>query len=418
MIAEVRALGVYKDGNLIRSTFPAAPGARVFSAEDELLKSFLGFDENGVNMGKVAGHEVDAKFNLNRLLQKHFAILALSGAGKSYLSSVIIEEILDRKKECGRIAVIIIDVHGEYHGFKESNEYKEKTSIFEGKKVKIALRKISPQMLFDFIPELSIPQRRDITKVMLELKKEAQQKGELYDLNDLIAKIEASNMKEATKNSLNALLYSLKSLKIFGKGDNPTINELAQPGKLAIIDLSEIDNLKKKQLILAYFARKLFRMRKKDRIPPFLLLIEESHNFAREKASRHEMVSKGIIETIAREGRKFGASLGLVSQRPVQLSTTALSQANTHIIMKVTNPYDLKHIGESCEGIDNSMLTSITTLRVGEALVVGEASNFPVFVKVRKRKSKKSSKGESIEVIAKRFEEMNKKKKEDVEAFI
>jgi hypothetical protein len=225
-------------------------------------------------------------------------------------------------------------------------------------------------------------------------------------------------MKEATKNSLNALLYSLKSLKIFGKSDNPTINELAQPGKLAIIDLSEIDNLKKKQLILAYFARKLFRMRKKDRIPPFLLLIEESHNFAREKASRHEMVSKGIIETIAREGRKFGASLGLVSQRPVQLSTTALSQANTHIIMKVTNPYDLKHIGESCEGIDNSMLSSITTLRVGEALVVGEASNFPVFVKVRKRKSKKSSKGESIELIAKRFEEMNKKKKEDVEAFI
>lgn len=141
IIAEVRALGVYKEGNLIRSTFPAAPGARVFSADDDLLKGFLGFDEHGVNMGKVSGHEVDAKFNLNRLLQKHFAILALSGAGKSYLSSVIVEEILDREKEHGRIAVVIIDVHGEYHGFKESNEYKEKTSIFEGRKVKIALRK-------------------------------------------------------------------------------------------------------------------------------------------------------------------------------------------------------------------------------------------------------------------------------------
>ena len=118
------------------------------------------------------------------------------------------------------------------------------------------------------------------------------------------------------------------------------------------------------------------------------------------------------------EERKFGASLGLISQRPVQLSTTALSQASTHIIMKVTNPYDLEHIGESCEGIDRSMQNSITTLRVGEALVVGEAVNFPVFFKVRRRKSRKSSKGESIEVIAKRFEEMNKKEKEDVEAFI
>ncbi|MEW6329782.1 MAG: ATP-binding protein, partial [Candidatus Micrarchaeota archaeon] len=200
--------------------------------------------------------------------------------------------------------------------------------------------------------------------------------------------------------------------------DHPSIEELAQPGKLSIIDLSAIDNQKKKQLIVSYFARRLFSARKKDRIPPFLLLIEESHNFARERASKSDMISKSIIETIAREGRKFGASLCLVSQRPVQLSTTALSQCNTNIIMRVTNPFDIDHIGESCEGIDKAMLGSITTLRVGEALVVGEAVNNPIFVKVRKRKSKKSPKGESLESLARRFDELEEKKKQDVEAFL
>ena len=77
-----------------------------------------------------------------------------------------------------------------------------------------------------------------------------------------------------------------------------------------------------------------------------------------------------------------------MSQRPVQLSTTALSQCNTNIILRLTNPYDIDHIGESCEGIDKGMLGAITTLRVGEALVVGEAVNLPVFVRVRRRKSK------------------------------
>jgi DNA helicase HerA-like ATPase len=54
------------------------------------------------------------KFDLNRLLQKHLAILAQSGAGKSYLTSVMLEEILDRTTNQGRIATVLFDTHGEY----------------------------------------------------------------------------------------------------------------------------------------------------------------------------------------------------------------------------------------------------------------------------------------------------------------
>ncbi|MCK5301528.1 MAG: ATP-binding protein, partial [Candidatus Thorarchaeota archaeon] len=91
------------------------------------------------------------------------------------------------------------------------------------------------------------------------------------------------------------------------------------------------------------------------------------------------------IETIAREGRKFFAMLCLISQRPVKLSTTVLSQCTNQAILRCTNPYDLEHIGRSSEGIDRQSLETITTLEVGEALFVGETVSVPTFVKVRKR---------------------------------
>jgi len=416
--AEVRILGTYKEGNLFRNTFPPAPGSKVSLADESILKNILGFDPEGLHIGEVEHHKIEVRLNLNRLLQKHFAILAMSGAGKSYLASVLIEELLERTPEQGRVAVIIIDVHGEYDGFKSSPQYANKTNIFDGRKVRIGMSRISPQILREFLPQLSSAQKRDVENVLIELKQESKSKGELFDLDDFIERVQQSNMKEATKASLVANLYSLKSMRIIGRSDVPSVHELAQPGKLSVIDLSGINELRKKQLIVAYFARKLFTARKKERIPPFVLLVEESHNFAKEKASKEDMLSKSIIEKIAREGRKFGASVGLISQRPVQLSTTALAQANTHIIMRVTNPNDIKHIGEGCEALDESMLKNITTLRVGEALIVGEALNFPVFVRIRKRKSKKSSKGEQIDVLARKFEELNEKKKKDVEAFI
>jgi hypothetical protein len=418
IIANVRALGVYGDGILIRSTFPVAPGSKVSLADEKLLQGILGFDEKGLKLGELENHKLEVSVNLNRLLQKHFAILAMSGAGKSYLASVLIEELLERRPEQGRVAVVVVDVHGEYTGFRSSPEYGNKTLIFEGRKIRIGLNRISPQILAEFLPQLSSAQKRDIDNVLLGLRQEKKSKGELFDLNDLIEKVEGSSMKETTKNPLLATLSSLKSLRVFAKSDTPSVYELAQSGKLSVIDLSNIDNMRKKQLLVAYFARKLFTARKKGRIPPFILLIEESHNFAKEKASKQDMLSKSIIEKIAREGRKFGASIGLISQRPVQLSTTALAQANTHIIMRVTNPYDIKHIGEGCEALDEGMLKSISTLRVGEALIIGEAVNFPVFVKIRRRKSKKSTKGEDIDVLARKFEELKEKKKEDVEAFI
>jgi len=196
----------------------------------------------------------------------------------------------------------------------------------------------------------------------------------------VIAKVEENG--ESNKQLRHALLdrlYDLKSLDMFGNSDYPSWKELVRPGKAAVLDLSGVFSLRKKRVILTYFARKLFNKRKAGQAPPFAFLLEEAHQFAPSKKSA---ISSSILRTMAREGRKFYASLILVSQRPVRLSTTVLSQANTNIILRVTNPYDLDHIKKSSERITKDTADIISSLPVGQALVVGEAVNHPIFVDV------------------------------------
>ncbi|VVC00868.1 DNA double-strand break repair helicase HerA [uncultured archaeon] len=419
-VAAVRVHGVFEDGRIARSTFPVAPGTKVIEADEPLLKKFLQLDDSGINLGSLQHHKLDAKLSMGKLFQKHLAILAMSGSGKSYLTAVMIEEMLERPSSLGRMGVVVIDNHGEYSGFRQT-QYGKQTEVIDAKKFRVAYRKVTPQMLKEWVPEMSATQYRELVPIMESLRKEMKEKHESRSLDDLIARIEsemADKKKDNVKRPLLAWLSELRSLRLIGAGDYPKLEEMVLPGKLAVFDLSDIENQRKKQIIVSYLCRRLFKLRKREKIAPFLLVVEEAHNFAPEKMEKQHALSRGPIITIAREGRKFGACLCLISQRPVQLATTALSQCNTNIILRITNPFDIDHVGESCEGIDKAMLDSITTLRVGEALIVGEAVGSPIFVKIRKRKAEFSAKGKDLELIARRFEEEKAKVKKDVEAFL
>jgi DNA helicase HerA-like ATPase len=416
VVGNVKILGVFKDNRFQRAFSPPSPGSQVQDADPSVLRSFLGFEDSGLHLGSIEHHDVPAKISMTRLLQKHMAILAMSGAGKSHLASVLLEELLDRKKEDGRIAV---DIHGEYSGFLHDPVYGKQTKVIEGSDICIPLKKISPETMMEWSPNLSSPQRDVLRHALVSLKTERKD-GAGYGFKDLIAAIDAADVsKDEVKRALKRSLAELKRYHFLStKNENPKLMADIKPGHLLILDFNDIDSLKKKQILVSLIARRLFHLRKRGKIPPFMLLIEEAHNFAREKAEASEAVSRSIIETIAREGRKFGASLCLISQRPVNLSTTALSQCNTHIILRVTNPNDLDHIQMSSEGIDSRVAKNITGLKVGEAIVVGEAVNSPVFISVRDRKSKKREKGAPLHIQAKEFEDANEKKEKDVEAFI
>lgn len=426
LVAETRPLGVHGiDDSVKRISFPPSPGDKVSVASSPTIEKFLGFDKKGLEIGEINFHGTKVKLNLSRLLKKHLAILAQSGAGKSIFAKVLIEEILNRPKDEGRLSVVVVDVHGEYTSFAEpvvndgAVDYSGKTTVIKSEDIKIGVPKLNVGLIASIVSGLSSPQKRELERVLNSLKSEMRSGVGPFDLNRVEAAISSdANINDGTARVLLSWISSLKELHLFGKTDIPSVFDVVRPGHLTVFDLSGEINLKKKQIIVSYFAQKLFFERKNSSIPPFLLVVEEAHQLAPERTREEAAISKRIIETIAREGRKFGACLCLVSQRPINLSTTALSQCATHCILRVTNPYDLKHIGESSEGLDSKSIDMITSLGVGEALLVGEAVNHPVFLKVRKNKSPDSRHEVSLEAAARDFEQKNEQAISEAEEFL
>lgn len=408
-IAKAEIMGKFHQGMIQRVNSAPAPGTGLDRAEPSRVKDFLGLVDDGLDLGEVQQQDVTASFDMTDTLQKHFAILAQSGAGKSYTASVMLEELLDRENAP---AIVAVDPHGDYTSFAEDEDYMKDVKVFRDRDISIAANNLSAdQVAMFFTGNFSSVQRQELSQVFSALNR-----GENSDfgLEDVIARVEDEEMNDKTKYSLLRKLNQLKSMGIFGKTDAPSARDL-EPGKLNIIDLSDTINHQKKQIITGYFGKRFFRLRRQGTVPPFLMLVEEAHNFAPEA---QPSPSRTVIEKLAREGRKFHASLALISQRPVRLSTTALSQCNTKFILRVTNPNDLEHISQSSEGITSGVKKQIPGLKTGEAIAIGEAVNYPTFIDVRKRRSKESKSGEGLEDALEDWREKEEQRDEDAEAFM
>ena len=408
MSADVKPLGIYANNRLGRVTNPPSPGSKILSINDRVLETILGLDpEKGLHLGKLEFHKIPVKLNLTKLLQKHLAILAMSGAGKSYTTSILLEELLLRDKKWGRIAIVLIDVHGEYDSFNispengEFQDFSNSIDVISSPYVSLQTSLISAGQIAHYIPQLTPIQVRELNRAIGKMRKEKKN----YSLNDLIIEIEANEqIKAPTREALSSWLNNLNNLHLFSSQENPHLQEKVKPGECLVFDLSETLNLRKKQIIVDYVAQRLFWLRKNNKIPPFLLILEEAHQFVPEHVKKENAIARNIIETYAREGRKFGAALCLLSQRPVKLSTTVLSQCGTHLIMRTTNPNDLDHIRQSSEQITRESLNMISTLPVGEALITGNAVNYPLFLKIRLRKYGDQTKFLKLEEVAKNFD--------------
>ncbi|TFG98687.1 ATP-binding protein [Candidatus Thorarchaeota archaeon] len=406
-IAKARVLGLWVENRTARPYFTVSPGAVVRGIDEDTLAAFLKLDnKEGLRLGTLAYQSLEFTPSINRLLSKHLAILAMSGAGKSYFVSVLLEELLSRKKDQGRLSVVVIDVHGEYSYLKDikpedlglsENEFE--VEHIRGSHIQIPVQSLAAETIGSLVADMSSIQVRDLRRVISEMRN-TMKTG--YTLADIITHVrDDESISKNTKDALIGWLINLDETRLFGKNSVPNTRSIVKPGKISLIDLSDFISLKKKQIVVAHLASELLDLRRRDEIPPVLLILEEAHQFCPE--SRHELsLPKSRIETIAREGRKFHTLLCLISQRPVKLSTTVLSQCSNQAILRCTNPYDLDHIGKSSEGIDRSSLDAITTLEIGEALFVGETVSVPTFVKIRKRKFEPAGLGLSLTDAVKR----------------
>jgi DNA helicase HerA-like ATPase len=413
-VAMISMVGSRNDrGVLARPLTPIPPSSRLYRPDEKLLRETLGLQltrKEGAYIGKILNTDVDVVLSPSELVQKHVSVIAKSGSGKSYACGVLAEEL-----NKASVPVVILDLHGEYRSMITPNIDDE--DYRRMKRFQTSPKGFGRRMLeFTFsetegIGESPAPLGIDIrgfraedllelmglknigmgTSVLYNaLNKVKDILGDDWELYDLIASVQTDN-NPAKWNVLNGLEH-LSRLPMFKNPPTPLV-DIVVPGKVTVIELKDVP-LDIQQMGAAALLKRLFTARKEGLIPPFMLMVEEAHNFCPQSGPA---ITTPVLRTIASEGRKFGLGLTIVSQRPAKVDKNVLSQCGTQILLKVTNPNDLKAVIASFEGLDPRMSNEIQNLPVAVAIVVGGNISTPILVEIRTRETKHG--GSSVDII-------------------
>ena len=114
---------------------------------------------------------------------------------------------------------------------------------------------------------------------------------------------------------------------------------------------------------------------------PFHLVLEEAHRYV-QNDNDIELLGYNIFERITKEGRKYGVILGLISQRPSELSETVLSQCSNFLIFKMLHPKDVNYIKEMVPNITNEIVKKLRILHPGTCIAFGSAFKVPIVIDI------------------------------------
>ncbi len=413
-IASVKVIGRRdSDGRLRRPLTPVLPSSNIYTPKKESIGSVLGLGldrDQGAYVGKLLHTDVDVVLDPSKLVQNHVSIIAKSGSGKSYACGVLSEE-LNRHG----IPVIILDLHGEYRSMISPNLDRDdydrmnrfgispkglgdslrefhiggnQSPEIEGTPLGVDIRSLSPEDLMDLMGVKNLGAGSSILYNCYQKAKEIL--GDDLELSDIIAAVQ-TDPNPAKWNILNGLEH-LYRMPFFSNPPTP-LQEIVSKGKISVIGLRNA-SLDMQQVGAASLLIQLFKARKEGVIPPFMLVVEEAHNFCPQSGPA---ITSKILKTVASEGRKFGMGLTIVSQRPAKVDKNVLSQCGTQMILKVTNPNDHKAVIASVEGLTTRMSEEVQRLPVAVAIVVGGSLSEPILVEVRTRMTRHG--GESVDIL-------------------
>ncbi|WP_414836888.1 ATP-binding protein [Candidatus Nanohalococcus occultus] len=386
-LAEANIIG-YRDKGLTKAPRQVIePDSIVYEADQELIAETLGLEDAGLGIGNLETNPDIDIFVDESDFYKHFAVLAQTGAGKSYLTGVLTEELLEQE-----FPILILDPHGEYSSLEIPNpersegakgydvrEFSPNTDVnSEAMPLRFSSVNMEKKELLEVIPDSLTNSQMG---VLYNALKRLREKGDDYTLNDIM---DAVSQEDSTAKW--NLLNSMEQIEESGLfSETPTnLKDLLEPGRATIINLKAVEP-EATEMTAYLLAKRLFDLRKRDRVPPFVMLMEEAHNFAPEQGFGKALSSE-ILRKIASEGRKFGLGIGVVSQRPARIDKNVLSQCNTQFILRVSNPNDIKAISKSFEGVTSEVESMITSLPPGVCFVLG--NEYPVMTQVRQRYSK------------------------------
>ncbi len=434
------------DGRVSIPRTPPPPNAPVYLAPAEVLRRlFSRSGPDSIEIGHLVGREdVRVSVSIDALV-KHLFITGTTGSGKSNTVAILI----DRIASIGGM-VVVYDVHGEYATLEPE------TRTVEVKTVDLCINplKLSPTVLAKMIvPESAATvQRRLVIRALREVRKIFEDAIANYGVTEKCLQILREKLRNvlnpirradedtatASLDSVDRALVNLfrdaivSSIQRFGRlheiGEKsiesaimkveeffeyasisfslPSPIDLLQPRTIVVLNASALDD-EQRDYMLKVVADELLWFARHNTVSgnpkPVVLVIEEAHLFL---SSSRETASRRSIERLAREGRKFGVSLVIVSQRPRNIDTNTVSQIQNFVFMKLVQEQDQQAVMNASDMLTDDLARSLCSMDTGEALLVGEwIGRFPAFVKIDLHRGKRYGASPSITAIWKRLAE-------------
>jgi hypothetical protein len=385
------------------------PGNRVFPVTGRDLKQMFSADERPhIEIGTVyPTKDVRGALYVDALLGKHFALLGSTGTGKSTSAALIMHRICELMPE-GHI--VMIDPHGEYSAafkgygelfnvdnlampywlmnFEEHCEVfitttgsdKQRDSDILAKCLLIARGKNrAAEGLTKLTVDSPIPYTlSDLTMAISNEMGILNKAGDTAPYMRLKTKIEELKSDPRYQFMFSGMLVADTMTSFISK-----IFRLPAKGKpISIIDVSGVPS-DIVSVVVAVMSRLVFDYAiwsRSEKQRPVLLICEEAHRYVPADKTGSGQAVRKILERIAKEGRKYGVALGLITQRPSDLAEGVLSQCGTIIAMRLNNDRDQQFVKNAMPEGSRGFLDVIPALRNRECIVCGEGVSIPIRV--------------------------------------
>ena len=381
-------------GQSVVPAIPPIPGTQITQPTIQDLEAvFSSSVEGWVKIGSLLRNKkIDAKVNLDKIVSRHLGILAMTGMGKSNLVSLVTKQI-------GRLkgTVIIFDYHNDY-------------TTLNIPKINVVDAKINPRLLdADQLSEvLEIRDGANVQQRVLRMAftKNVKESKEFWNMLenevDFIINSEDRRFKEIRTSAYRVKDIIEEAQRRFEDILDPNMGDpmgFIKEGRPNVLNISELSE-KQANVAVAFYLQQLLRDRKDASIAihgktrrernyrfgsPIFVIIEEAHVFI---PKEHDTSAKYWAAKIAREGRKFGLGLGIVSQRPRSVDLNVLSQMGSFAIMKIIQEDDQRQIASATESTSKELISQLTSLNVGDAVLVGQWTNLPSLVHIEEVKEK------------------------------
>lgn len=425
ILGEITTNATTKETKFFRGvrSFPVLNEAIYNMSPEDLRLIFNKEKSPCIEIGRLQqDNSIIAKVRTDDLLSKHFAILGSTGSGKSCTVALVLQAIL---KENTMAHVVLFDPHNEY-----SKSFGEMAEVISNDSLDI------PLWMFDFVEtsELLTSDIEDHARAETEVLHDVLLKAKrLYDrsmkkgdtssqtkMDDVEADLQrASHITldspvpyrirdvlklldhQMGKLENNSNLGPYKRLKrriqmlmadpryqfIFRNQASPLpienlvgrIFRIPVAGKpISILDFSGIPS-EALNVVVSVVARLAFELATwSERRLPVLLVCEEAHRYIPADKSLGFHSTRRIIGRIAKEGRKYGVSLGIISQRPSELEASTLSQCSTIFSMRLSNELDQNFVRAAVPDGAAELLSFLPSLGTAETMVFGESVNLPM----------------------------------------